>query len=143
MFLNCLIVTLIFGITPILEKHILSFIEYETLILINAGFITLFGIIYYLFFYHHSLTTEISILKKNPYIFLLLALIAFFIYFIANIFYLSSIKDNKAHLVTAFIATYPIITLLTAYVLMDENISLYNCLGVILIAGGVVLLNID
>ena len=143
MILNCLVVIIIFGITPILEKHILSFIKYETLILINAGFISLFGIIYYLFFYHHNFNIEFSILKKNPYIFLLLAFIALFIYFIANIFYLSSIKDNKTHLVTAFIATYPIITLLIAYILLDESISLYNALGVILIAGGVVLLNID
>jgi len=82
------------------------------------------------------------ILKENQNVFLLMILTVFLIYFLANYVYLNTISENKTHLVTALVATYPIITLTIAYLFLNEEVTFYHTLGVFFIVGGVILLNI-
>lgn len=142
MLLNCLSCAIIFGITPIMEKHVLTFIHIETYILLGALILFLLSIIYYTFLYNHNLLDELSILNKNRNVLLLFVLSITLIYFVANYLFLHTLSNNKAHLVTALIATYPIITMIIAYLFLNEEITFYHSFGVFLIVGGVILLNI-
>jgi drug/metabolite transporter (DMT)-like permease len=142
MLFNCLVVASIFGLTPILEKHILSFIKPETFIVLSGFLVFLISILFYIFVYKHNIYDEMVILKDNRNIFLLMILTVFLIYFLANYVYLNTISENKTHLVTALVATYPIITLTIAYLFLNEDVTFYHTLGVFFIVGGVILLNI-
>lgn len=142
MLFNCLVVASIFGLTPILEKHILSFIKTETFIVLSGFLVFLISIFFYIFVYKHNIYDEMIILKENQNVFLLMILTVFLIYFLANYVYLNTISENKTHLVTALVATYPIITLTIAYLFLNEEVTFYHTLGVFFIVGGVILLNI-
>ena len=142
MLFNCLIIALIFGVTPILEKHILSFIRTEIYIILNGFLIFLLSIFYYLFLYDHNILDEISILNKNREVVAIMILTACLVYLLGNYLFFHSISIHKAHVVTALVATYPIITLMIAYLFLNEDVTFYHSLGVFFIVGGVILLNI-
>jgi len=101
MWIECLAVTSIFGITPIINKYILRYISVETFIFLSGMFYATFALLYLA--YHDN----VKELRKTPInIFGLVGLSTFFIFIIANYLYLSVIKTNKAYLVTAIIASY-------------------------------------
>ena len=142
MLLNCFIIAIIFGVTPILEKHILSFIRTDSYIILNGFLVFLLSIFYYFFLYKHNIFDEIIILNKNRDVVALMILTACLVYLLGNFLFFHTISKHKTHLVTALIATYPIITLLIAYLFLNEEVTFYHSLGVFFIVGGVILLNI-
>lgn len=142
MLFNCFIIALIFGVTPIFEKHILSFIRTDSYIILNGFLVFLLSIFYYLFLYNHNILDEIIILNKNREVVALMILTVCLVYLLGNYLFFHTISLHKTHVVTALVATYPIITLLIAYLFLNEDITFYHSLGVFFIVGGVVLINI-
>jgi len=140
MLLECFTAAVIYGITPITEKHLLKFIEIESFILINGILIFLFCFVYWIFFGKYRLLEDIGTVLENKYLTVLILFTAFFVYIVANFFYMFAIKNNKTYMATALIACYPIITVLIGYIFLSEQISLVHIMGIICIILGVSLL---
>ena len=85
---------------------------------------------------------DIETVKNNTTLMIILVLTSFLIYIVANYFYMRVIKDNKTYLVTAIVASYPIITVILGYLLFNEDLTLTHMLGVFLVIAGIVLLNL-
>lgn len=142
MLYECLTVTAIFGITPILEKYVLQFIEAETLILLSIFLLFILCVTYLYFFENHTkFYRDIKKMNKNWELYVLVLLIAFSIYIVANYLYLFVISKHKTYIVTSLIASYPIITVLCGYLFLGEAFTATHILGVLMIILGVVFLN--
>ena len=88
MLLECVITSLIFGISPVINKYFLTFISVEGIILFSGLFYSLFILLYLLFFYQDNITKDFHVLNQNKHLYVLLGLSAFFIFIVANYFYL-------------------------------------------------------
>ena len=141
MILECLSVATIYGITPLMEKHIIKFIEVESFIILSGLIVFLCCAIYWFFFDKNRLWKDIQTIKNDPILILFVFLTAILVFIIASFIQKRVMKNNKAYLVTSMIATYPIITVILGYLLLNEEITLSHMLGVLLIISGVVLLN--
>ena len=141
MLLECVITSLIFGISPVINKYFLTFISVEGIILFSGLFYSLFILLYLLFFYQDNITKDFHVLNQNKHLYVLLGLSAFFIFIVANYFYLTVIKNNSAYLITAIVAAYPIFTAILGYFLLNEYISIAHSVGIMFIFLGVFLLN--
>lgn len=139
---ECLIVAVIFGFTPILNKYILHYIQTECFIIFLGLFYFLMALLYVLFVYQEKILSDIRVLNKNKSIYALLALSALLTFIVANYFYLTVIKTNKVYIVTAIIASYPLITALGGYFLLNETITLAHIIGMLFIISGVFILNV-
>ena len=136
MWIECFAVASIFGITPILNKYVLRHISVETFIFLSGMFYATFALLYLAY---HDNVNELRKLPINIYG--LVGLSTLLIFIIANYLYLSAIKTNKAYLVTAIIASYPIITAIIGYLILGEKVEAPHIIGILLIIGGVFMLN--
>ena len=141
MLFECLITSCIYGITPIMEKHLLQFIEIETFILLNGLIIFLFCSVYWVFFVREKIWKDIKVISNNYFLIFLLFFTAFFIYIVAIFLYMKVLKHNKTYVGTALIASYPIITVILGYLVFSEEISFIHMIAIFMITFGVILLN--
>lgn len=143
MLYECLTVTAIFGITPILEKYVLQFIEAETMILLSVFLLFIFCASYLYFFENRTsqFYRDLQKMNKNWELYGLVLLIAVSLYIVANYLYLFVISKHKTYMVTTLTASYPIITVILGYLFMGEDITPMHMMGVLMIILGVVFLN--
>lgn len=143
MLIPCLLVALIFGLVPIIEKYVLSFIQVESLLVVS-------GIVYFVVVAlyallanrNEALATDFRIMADKPLVAALVVLSAFLILIVANYLYLCVLQNNKTHLVTAVIASYPLVTAVVSYMFLNEVITGAHALGILAIVGGVFLVNL-
>ena len=137
MYIEYVIVLLLFGIRPILYKYILPYIQVESLLLISALFYVLLVSIYILFMSPSSkIMNDIRLMNKQKGLYFILLCTAL-MGLIGTYFYLYLLKDSPAFLVTSLIATYPLITTIAGYIFLNEVASFTQLIGVITIIAGV------
>lgn len=141
MLISCLIVAMIFGLTPIISKYVLQSIEVETLMIFSGLFFGLFAILYATFIHRDKLADDILSLSKVPHKVGLMAINSFLILIVADFLYLRVIRDNKTYLATAITASHPLFTVLAGFLLFNEAISVAHFIGVLLVIGGIYTLN--
>jgi hypothetical protein len=95
MLLECFTASTIYGITPVMEKYILQFIEIESFIVLNGLLVFLFCATYWIFFHKNRMWKDIETVKNSPTLIVLLALTSFLIYIVANFFYIESYKTPQ------------------------------------------------
>lgn len=139
MLLSCLPILSVFGSTPLLHKHILEHISAESHIFFSTMFYFLLMIIGYILFFQDSVKRDFSILLKKPYLFGLIFVYAAALLFVGEYLYYKVLHDHKTYLITAILATYPIITLAISYWFFEEKIELTHIVGSLLIVGGLIL----
>ena len=88
----------------------------------------------------NDLYLDIGILNENMHLYPLIILSAVSTMIVANYFYSTLIKNNKAYLVTAIISSYPAITAILGYMLLNETISIKQTIGIFMCITGVFLL---
>ncbi len=137
MLLECVIVSIVFGLTPILNKYILKYISVESMIVFMGSAYLLFIAIYNISA-KTQLSRDVDVLYKHPHIYPLILLSSFLIFGVANYYYLTVIKDNKTAIVTSIIASYPMLTALAGYILYNEVLSIKQLVGIMIIVSGVV-----
>jgi drug/metabolite transporter (DMT)-like permease len=140
MHLECLIVSLIFGITPIMTKYILGFISIETYLFLMSVWTVIFGIVFFLT-NEAICTRDIKQMNQQPYLHGIVFIISAMIFIVADYFYFKLLTNNKAYLVTAIVAAYPLFTALFGNLLMNESITYSHLLGIFLIVCGVFFLS--
>ena len=140
MLYECAIVALIFGYTPIINQYILKHIEVESFISILAVFYFIMVLLYVALTNRNDLYLDIGILNKNIHLYPLIIISAVSTLIVASYFYSKLIKNNKAYLVTAIISSYPAITALLGYLLLNETISVKRFIGIFMCITGVFML---
>lgn len=140
MLYECAIVALIFGSTPIINQYILKHIEVESFISILAVFYFTMVLLYVTLTNRDDLYLDIGILNNNVHLYPLIILSAASTLIVASYFYSKLIKNNKAYLVTAIISSYPAITALLGYLLLNETISAKRFMGIFMCITGVFML---
>jgi len=132
--LIALLISLIWGTSPLIHKHLLRKYNEITIIVIS-GFIYFTCLLMLCVAYYD--TIKLDCLNMNKYDIFWFAAIAFFAFFIANLLQTNILKDNSSYVVTTLIYSCPIFTLLLGYMLFNVNIDMYGLTGIILIMAGI------
>ena len=147
--LTCFIISLIFGISPLIQKYVLKFITVQSYIILSSIIFYLLCLIYTLVFYKKEFLNDLNILNNNKYLYLLIFIfiniyIYFFdIYILANYYYLYIIKENTTFFVVAIISGYPIFTVFFGYLLYEEYINIYQFIAILIICSGIIMLSLN
>jgi drug/metabolite transporter (DMT)-like permease len=139
MLLDCFAISCIYGLSPILEKHLIQFISIETTIILFGFFYFLFSSVLF-YFYGNTIRRDIAILNKNKHLYLEILVSTFLVFVVANFLYLRLIKHHTTYLGVGMTSVYPIITLLAGYVFLNETFTYVHLCGLFTIILGVVLL---
>ena len=138
--LMSLFTSFIWGLSPVIQKHLLQKFDKRSLMLFysstNVLFVTLL-----LSFYNNKLYADIK--SVNTYDILMISTYTFFTIFLAKLLFLEVLKYNNAHEVAAIEGIYPFFTLLLAYLFLKEKITIFGFLGVLFIVLGVVCISFN
>ena len=142
MYFEYVIILLIFGIRPVLYKYILPYIQVESVILISGLFYALMASVYILFMTPPSkVMNDLRVMNKQKGLYFILLCTAL-MGLIATYLYLFLLKDSPAFVVTALIATYPLVTAATGYLFLNEVVTFTQLIGIVIIITGLVILNL-
>jgi len=138
--LMSLFTSFIWGLSPVIQKHLLQKFDKRSLMLFysstNVLFVTLL-----LSFYNNKLYADIK--SVNTYDILMISTYTFFTIFLAKLLFLEVLKYNNAHEVAAIEGIYPFFTLLLAYLFLKEKITIFGFMGVLFIVLGVVCISFN
>jgi len=134
-------VLLIFGLTPLLNKHTLEHISVEGFMLF-ASFVTfIFISVFFSFSFHHKIRSDLVTFSNKPYLYGYIGISTILVFVLADYFYLNILRDNNPSIIVPIIAAYPLITILYTYFFMKERLSALHFIGSGFIVTGLVLLN--
>jgi hypothetical protein len=134
-------VLLTYGITPLLNKHILEHISVEGYILFSTIVYFFAAVAVYLLFFKHTFKADFFALNSKPYLYGLIVVYAFSILFVTEYLYFKVLRNNKAYLLTALLASYPLVTIGLSYLFFKEAIEFVHIIGAVLIVMGVILIS--
>lgn len=132
--LIALVISLIWGASPLIHKHLLRKYSEITIIVIS-GFIYFTCLLMLGIAYYDTIKTDCSNMSRFDLIWF--TIIAFFAFFIANLLQTNILKENSSYIVTTLIYSCPIFTLLLGYLLFDITIDSYGLTGIMLIMVGI------
>ena len=138
---ECLVVAAIFGLTPLLNKYILRSLSVEGLMIGSGIFFGAFALAYGAFCCRDTLLVDYKAIVKRPELLALVGLSAFLILVVANFLYLTVIRDHNTAVTTAITASYPLVTAIVGALFLNETISGPQAVGILLVVGGVFMLN--
>jgi drug/metabolite transporter (DMT)-like permease len=131
-----LLIGLFWGVSPIIQKHLLKKFDKFSLMLF-------FSTIYFCLllstsaFYHKNIMKDLRLL--NNWDTLLIIVYVFFTIFLSNLLILHLLKTHDSYIVSAIIeGSAPLFTLLLVYLFFEEKITLIGVVGVLLIVLGIV-----
>jgi transporter family protein len=129
-----LLVSLFWGISPVLYKIIMKRVDTKLTFIINHLFFNL-GLLGYTFYYWKDLKSDFKSVSTQDII--AIGAISIVLSFIPNIIYYNLINNHDSYLVTALINSSPIFTVALSYLILKENITKYSIIGVVLIIIGI------
>lgn len=131
------IISFIWGISPIFYKLLLNNIDMKLFFIIN-NLIFAFCVIAYMIYYWEHCSIEIKTI--NSYDILKIILFTIILSFIPTIIYYNLINKHELYMVTALISASPVFTISLSYFLLNENVSKYGVIGLVLICIGIICL---
>jgi len=135
-----LFTSFIWGLSPVIQKHLLQKFDKRSLMLFYSSTNVLFVTVL-LSLYNNKLYADIK--SVNTYDILMISTYTFFTIFLAKLLLLEVLKYNNAHEVAAIEGIYPFFTLLLAYLFLKEKITIFGFLGVLFIVLGVVCISLN
>lgn len=142
-----LIVSLLYGISPILYKYIFLIYQYEihtfTLLLISS-FVFFVCTLFCYIVQRDRVKQDFINLYKNKKVFIILISSSLFSVFIANLLYFIILKkaNTKSYIVSTLVFTSPLFTLLLSYFFLNEGITIITLLSIVLIVTGILALTL-
>ena len=130
-----LFIAFLWGIQPVIHKYILKSIDPKTIIILNTVFYS-FCSIGFAIKYWRSVKKDWK--KLTPIKLMWIGIAAIISGFVANLIYLFVLKKHQSYLVSALIYAAPAFTLLLAYFLLKEDISVIGFIGVIMVIIGTI-----
>jgi drug/metabolite transporter (DMT)-like permease len=137
--LNYILVNIIWGIEPLVNKYFLKHISISTLMLIISIFY-LICVMIIAYKNKNKLKTDLIKLRNYKSLILLIA-IATILFMTANYGYLYLVNNQKAAIVAILTAIYPIITLILGYKYFNETLTKYEFIGFMLVLLGIFFIN--
>lgn len=137
--LVALLISLIWGTSPLIYKHLLSSYNPITIIIFSGVVYTLCIVLYGCF---HMNTVLEDYNRMNGNDIWWISLSAILALFLANVLQLTVLKDANTSVISPIIYTCPIFTLLLAYMLFNAEPNRYCVLGVIFIVVGVLCISV-
>jgi len=138
--LMSLFTSFIWGLSPVIQKHLLQKFDKRSLMLFYSSTNVLFVTVL-LSLYNNKLYADIK--SVNTYDILMISTYTFFTIFLAKLLFLEVLKYNNAHEVAAIEGIYPFFTLLLAYLFLKEKITIFGFMGVLFIVLGVVCISFN
>ena len=138
LFLYSTIVSLCWGLSPVLYKLLMNNVDIKVTFVINSLFFTL-AVICYTIYYWNDIKSNLQTTSVWDICFL--GLISVVLSFIPNIIYFNLLNQYDSYVVNALVSTSPIFTVGMAYLILKERVTKYDILGVILIITGVFFLS--
>lgn len=135
-----LVVSFLWGVSPVIQKHLLNKFDKYTLMLLFSS-ANLVCVTSLLTFHNKALYADIKTIQTNDA--LLIFAYSFFTIFLANLIILEVLKHNNTYVVAAIEGTYPLFTLLLVYLFFKEKITVVGVGGVILIVLGIICLSLN
>jgi len=131
-------ISFLWGIQPIVHKHLLNKYNFITIMLIST--IVNFSLILAV-----SITRNKEILADmNKLTFrdlFILVLVSSFTIFLANMMYYYILKNHESSIISAFVYSSPVFTLIIAYIFLKERLDIYGISGIFLMILGVILVS--
>jgi len=140
MITQCIAVACILGMRPLIEKHILKYIRIDSFLVISAILFFLMAILYTLLVHAPHLAKDLQIMNQHVHLYPTVLLFIFLFYITANYLYLHMINLHNPSHVTSIIAIYPLITVILAFLFLDDDITLTQFLGGIITIAGITML---
>jgi transporter family protein len=131
------IITLIWGISPVIIKYAIHHGNIPTYLIIFIQSIIYFiaSLLYVIIFKYKNFKDDL--IKYRSYI-PLLAFISLFSVYIANLLYVVALQNNvNINILTIIVGLYPVITIIFSYFILKEKITLKAIGGYILIILGI------
>ena len=138
--LMSLFTSFLWGLSPVIQKHLLQKFDKRSLMLFYAS-ANIFFITLMLSYFNNKLYADI--ISLNMYDIFLISTYTFFTIFIAKLLFLEVLKYNNSHEVAAIEGIYPFFTLLLAYIFLKEKITAFGILGVIFVVLGVICISMN
>lgn len=130
---HSIVITLSWAVAAVLQKDILTFIHSNTLLAINYT-IGLLSLLFITLFKNDF----IDFVPPNvPYYrYIQIIVFVWLNSVLPNVLLYGLIQTNDVNRVTALASTYPIFTLILAWIFLKERVNLYSVLGILLIVSG-------
>ena len=133
-----LFISFLWGIQPVIHKHLLTKLNYVTIMLIST-IINCSLIIMLAIYRGKEVASDINKLT-NTDLFILVCLPIFTV-FMANIIYYYILKNHESSLISALIYSSPVFTLIISYLFLSERLDIFGISGVFAIIAGVILVS--
>ena len=134
--LFALLVAMAYGLTPILQKLILTDVSVESLMFL-VGIPVSIGFLGFVGFNYKKILHDFAAKNVKPRVLGRVVFLGIFCALLPYIIYANLIKRYKSHYIAALIASAPAFTLFFTKAILKEDISLLSAGGVALIVGGV------
>lgn len=134
-----LLISFIWGATPIVHKYIFNSFSYMT----AESMLVVGGLLYFVFsmcYFACNRKKVMGPLRQLPMPIIALMFATALIGFLANYLYFNVIGKHASYLVSALIFSSPFFTLILSYLLLKEEITLTSLIAVILIVIGIIML---
>jgi uncharacterized membrane protein len=138
-FILCIFVAFLWSLQPILHKMLKKNIDVFILFILVWIFTSLFMIFFLFYYKNHIYENIINLTKFEILIFINIGLMCV----LANYLYFNIIKIEDSYIVSAIIYSSPLFTILVAYLLLQENISISSVIGILLIFIGTIILSFN
>ena len=132
-----LFVALLWGISPVIHKHVLKNVAPKVIMTVGSIFYFLCMCLFVIYNWEF-LKNEVP--KLDQMSLLWIAIASIISAFIANVLYFYILKKHDSYVVSALIYASPVFTLLLAVMLLKEKVNAYGIGGVLLIVTGVILM---
>jgi|LauGreDrversion4_1035100.scaffolds.fasta_scaffold283322_1 drug/metabolite transporter (DMT)-like permease len=133
-----LLISLLWGIHPVVMKYLLGKYSPTTLLLFSSG-VYFYFVATVAMFRRKELNDDLKKMTfKDTLILVGLAIVSVFL---ANSLYYYVLKENSSSITSALIFSAPAFTLVLSYLFLKEKLSLYGLLGVISIILGVIFIS--
>jgi len=143
MILETIITLCLFAINPVINKYMLQFISVKSLVLITGLTYIIVSTILTFFLYDKEFQKDFDTLFKNNGKYLWLIMLSFpVIHLITHYFYFSLIRDHKTYFATALVASYPLLTAVFGFLMLNETITISHIIGIAFIVSGISILNV-
>lgn len=130
-------VATLWGILPIVHKHLLNTYSPQGLMLSTSWIYAFCAICYAL--YHRDIIKQ-DIKKLTTMSIITIISVTVLCSFIGMAIYFTALSKHDSFLVSALVYVSPVVTLLLAYFVLHEKITVIAATGVVLIVTGVMLL---
>lgn len=132
-----LLISFLWGIQPLIHKHLLNNYSSFTIIILTNVINTLL-LLFIIPTNYDIFYTDLKKFNNMDYFWIII--VTLFTIFITNLLYYDVLKNHDSSIISGIVGSSPIFTLLLASIFLKENIDFISKLGIIFVIIGVFLI---